>query len=139
MMFPRFAPGRRPRRRRKPAVLVNRTEDHEVGAGALRADLGHLERPEAAREGELRLVGHVLAAKDKDRMLLKRRACPLVCGVIRRDIGKRHTAQLGGEARTERDNLHGEPPLLLCLPDFPPKSASWQGSPASGDRAKMKF
>src|SRR5258708_15046654 len=72
-------------------------------------------------------------------MLLKRRACLLVCGVIRRDIGKRHAAQLGGEALTERDNLHGEPPLLLCLPDFPSKSASWQGSQANGDRAKMKF
>src|SRR5262249_38763069 len=29
-----------------------------------------------------------------------------VCGVVRRDLGKRHTAQLSGESRTQRDNFH---------------------------------
>ena len=88
------------------AVFVDRAEDHEVRARALRTDLGHLERPEAARERELRLVGHGLAAKDKDRVLFDRRARLLVCGGIRRDLGKRHTAELGGKARTQRDDFH---------------------------------
>jgi hypothetical protein len=70
------------------------------------ADLGHLERSEAAREGELRLVGHILIAKNKDRMLLERRARLLVSGVVRGDLGKRHAAQLGRETRTQRDDLH---------------------------------
>jgi len=33
-------------------------------------------------------------------MLLERRARLFVGGVVRRDLGKRHATQLGGEART---------------------------------------
>jgi hypothetical protein len=87
-------------RRHDIAVLVDGAQDHEVRAGAQRADLGDLERPEPAREGELRLVGHLLAAKDNDRMLLERRARLFIGGVVRRDLGKRYPTQLGGEART---------------------------------------
>jgi hypothetical protein len=58
------------------------------------------------RECELRLVGHILAAKDKNRMLLERGARLLVRGVVGRDLGERHAAQLGGEARTQRDDFH---------------------------------
>jgi hypothetical protein len=47
------------------AVLADGAEDHEMGAGALRADLGYFRRTQAAREGELALVGYLLAAKDQ--------------------------------------------------------------------------
>src|SRR5262249_12488549 len=93
-------------RRHNVAVLVDRAEDHEIGARTQRADLGYLERPEPAREGELRLVGHLLAAKDDHRMLLERGARLLVCAVVRRDLGERYATQLGGEARTWRADLH---------------------------------
>src|SRR5689334_855449 len=51
-------------RRHDLAVLVDRAEDHEIGTRAHRANFGDLERPEATRESELRLIGDVLAAKD---------------------------------------------------------------------------
>src|SRR5215510_3297697 len=86
-------------RRHDLAVLVDRTEDHEIGADAQRANFGYLERPKATRESKLRLIGDVLAAKDQDRMLLKGRTRYLVCGVVRRDLGKRYSAQLSGKAR----------------------------------------
>ena len=69
-----------------------------MAAGAERADLGHLRRTEAAREGELALVGHLLAAKHQNRMLLERRARRRVGGVVGCDVAKRHAVQLGGEA-----------------------------------------
>ena len=59
-----------------------------MGAGALRADLGQFERPEAAREGDLNVVGDVLVAKNQDRMLFERGAHRSVCGVISRDIAQ---------------------------------------------------
>ena len=93
-------------RRHDLAVLVDGREDREVGAGAERADLGHLQRPETAREGELRVVGHVLAAKDQHRMLLERGADLPVCVLIGRDVGDADAAQLGAEARTQRDDFH---------------------------------
>ncbi len=42
--------------------------------GALRADLGHFRRPEAARKGELKFVGHLLVAKHQNGMFLEGRA-----------------------------------------------------------------
>jgi hypothetical protein len=54
----------------------------------------------------MRLVGNILAAKDKDRMLLERGARLLVRGGVRRDLGEGHAAQLGGEARTQRNDFH---------------------------------
>src|SRR5437867_6470018 len=99
-------------RRNDLAVLVDRAEDHEIGANTQRANLGYLERPKAARESELRLIGDVLAAKDQDRMLLKGRARHLVRGIVRRDLGKRYPAQLGGKARPQRHDFHWRPPLL---------------------------
>ena len=114
-------------RRHDLAVLVDRAEDDEVGAGAQRADLGHFERSEPAREGELHLVGYVLAAEDEDRMLLERGARLLVRGVVGRDLGERHAAQLGGEAWTQRDDLHRRALLGFGFPNFPSKSAGQQG------------
>jgi hypothetical protein len=93
-------------RRHDLAVLVDRAEDDEIGAGAERTDLGHLERSEPARERQLRLVGHLLTAKDDDRMLLERRPRRVVGGLIGRDVGERHAAQLGGKARTQRNDFH---------------------------------
>src|SRR5262249_34014809 len=78
----------------------------EVGAGAERSHLGHFERPEPTREGELRFVGHLLAAKDNDRVLLEGRPRFFICGLVGRDPGQRDAAQLGGKARTQRDDLH---------------------------------
>src|SRR5215510_8287814 len=106
-------------RRHDLAVLVDRAEDHEIGAGAQRANLGHLEWPKAAREGKLRLVGDVLAAENNDRMFLKGRARHLVCGVVSRDLGERYTAQLGGKARTQRYDVHRQTPFGVCA-TFPP-------------------
>src|ERR1035441_4341276 len=95
------------------AVRADGAEDHKMAAGAERADLGHLRRTEAAREGELALVGHLLAAKDQNRMLLERRARRHVGGVVGRDVAKRHAAQLGVEAWTKRDDVHRQ-----VLPSF---------------------
>src|SRR5215510_3169206 len=39
-------------------------------------------------------------------MLLERGARLLVGGVVRRDLGQRHAAQLGGKAWTQRDDVH---------------------------------
>ena len=77
-----------------------------MGAGADRADLGHLRRSEAARERKLALVAHLLAAKDQNRMLLKSRARRRIRGVVICDLVKRHTTQLGAKARTQRDDFH---------------------------------
>src|SRR4051812_23933567 len=112
-------------RRHDLAVLVDGAEGHEIGASAQRADFGHLKRPKAARESELRLIGDVLAAKDQDRMLLESRPRYLVCGVFRRDLGERYAAQLSGKSRTQRDDFHRRPPLRRLL-NFSTKSASAQ-------------
>ena len=88
-------------------------KDDEMRAGAERADLGHFGRTEAAREGELALVGHLLAAKDQNRMLLERRARRRVGGIVGGDVGKRHAAQLGGKTRTQRNDVHRQ-----VLPGF---------------------
>src|SRR5215470_12061911 len=112
-------------RRHDLAVLVDRAEDHEIGANTQRANLGYLERAKTARESELHLIGDVLAAKHKDRMLLKGRARYLVCGVIRRDLSKRYAAQLGCKARTQRDDFHRQPPFRRLL-NSSTKSASEQ-------------
>src|SRR5262249_15277448 len=51
-----------------------------------------------------------------------------VCGVVRRDLGKRHTAQLSGESRTQRDNFHRRALRSISVlgSKFPPESASRQ-------------
>ncbi len=74
-----FVAQRKPRvGRHDLAVGADSGEDDEVGAGADGADLGDLERPEAAREGKLDVVGHLLAAEHQNRMVLERRAHRLV-------------------------------------------------------------
>ena len=75
-----------------------------MAAGAERADLGDFRRTEAAREGELALVGHFLVAKNQNRMLLERRARGGIGGIVSGDIGERHAAQFGGKAWTQRDD-----------------------------------
>ena len=94
------------------AVLVDGRKNHEVGTSALRGDVGHLQRTEAAREGKLRVVGDILVAKDQNRMLLERRAGLPVRLIIGSDISKRYTTELGGKARTYRDDFHRR---SLCL------------------------
>ena len=71
-----------------------------MGAGALRRRRRYFERPEAAREGDLRFVGHVLVAKDQDGMRFEGGAHRLIGGVIGGDVGKRHATQFGGKAGT---------------------------------------
>ncbi len=112
-------------RRHDLAVLVDRAEDHEVGANAERADLGDLERPEPARESELRFVRHALAAKDDDRVLFECRAHLFIRAVIGGDVGKGHTAQLGGKAGAQGHDFHRPPPLFPLL-NFPPDDAAPQ-------------
>ena len=70
-------------------------QDHEVRAFALRANLGHFGWAESAREGKLNVVGDVLVAQHKDRMLLECSAYRCIGCVIRGDIGKGDAAQLG--------------------------------------------
>ena len=77
-----------------------------MAAGAERADFGHFRRTEAARERELALVRHVLAAKHQNRMFLERRARRRISGVVLGDVGERDAAQLGGKAWTQRDDFH---------------------------------
>ena len=77
------------------------------------------ERPKAARESKLRLVGHLLAAKDQDGMLLECGARLVVCGVVRRDLGQAQVAQLRDKARTQRDDFHGAGSLRVRR-RFPP-------------------
>ena len=121
-------------RRHDLAVLVDSAEDHQVGAPTRRGGRGHLQRPEATGEGKLRLVGHILIAKDQNRMLLQCRARLTVRVVICGDVLKHHAAQLCGEARTQRDDVHGVSSLLWRWCKFPPKPLSPQpdGSPVSG-------
>ena len=100
-------------RRDHLSVRADGAQDHEMGTRALRSDLGHFRRAEAARKGELKLVGHLLAAKHQNGMFLESRACQRIYCIVRGDIGKRDTAQFGGESRTQRHNVHRK-----ILPDF---------------------
>jgi hypothetical protein len=60
-------------------------------------------------------------------MVLERRAHCGVNGIVGRDIGQRHAAQLGGKAWTQRDDVHRRIlRRILDLPDFPPKPIGWQ-------------
>ena len=98
-------------------------------AGAERADLGDFGRTEAAREGELALVGHFLAAEDQHRVLLERGARRRVGGIVSGDIGERHAAQFGGEAWTQRDDVHRRVlPGFICFLKSSAKPARWQAS-----------
>src|SRR5262245_47504532 len=101
-------------RRHDLPVFADRAEDHEISTHSQRANLSHLERPKATRERELRLLGDVLSAKDKNRMLLKGRARHLICGVVRRDVDERYPAQFSGKARTQRDDFHRRAPFGAC-------------------------
>ncbi len=69
-------------RRHHFSVSADGGEDHEMRAGALRTDLGHLRRAEAARKGELKLVGRLLVAKHQNGMLLESRAHRRIDGVV---------------------------------------------------------
>src|SRR5262245_30460820 len=113
-------------RRHDLAVLVDRAEDHEVGARAQRADLGHLERSEPARERKLGLVGHRLAAKDNARMLLERRArYAASSAAISASVTPLSSAAKPG---TPRDDLHRRAPVAsIAQPSTRPTDP--QGSP----------
>ena len=109
------------------AVGADGGEDDEVAAGAERADFGHFRRTEAARERKLALVGHVLAAKHQNRMFLEGRARRSISGIVCGDIGERDAAQLGGKARTQRDDFHRRISPALCVwPSFLQNRAGWQ-------------
>src|SRR5262245_62113733 len=112
-------------RRHDLAVLVDRAEDHEIGANAQRADFGYFERSKATRVSKLRLIGDVLVAKDNDRMLLKGRTRHPVRGVVRRDLGERYPAQLSSKARTQRHDVHRRPPFGVCS-TLPPNRLVWR-------------
>src|SRR5450755_4652651 len=97
------------------SVRADGAENHKMRAGALRADLGYFRRPEAARKGKLKFVGHLLVAKDQNGMLLegstRRRISGIVCG----DIRKRRVAHLRAESWTQRDDVHWQsPPCCYC-------------------------
>ena len=104
-------------RRHHLAVLVDRREDHEVGADAARTDLGDFQRPETPAERDLQLVGDVLGtssvtswARNTTRVLLERRAHRLVGGVVSRNVASvtpRNSAPKPGPRGTMSI---GEPP-----------------------------
>ena len=97
------------------AVIADRGQDHEVRAGAERADLGHFRRPETARERKLALAADLLAAKQQHRMLLERGAHRRIDRIVGGDIGERHAANFSGETRTQRDDVHWHnPPYRHC-------------------------
>src|SRR5436305_11232280 len=52
-------------RRHNFAIVVNRAENNEIGAGPLRSDLGNFKWSEPARKRKLRLVRYLLPAKDE--------------------------------------------------------------------------
>src|SRR6267378_6675880 len=99
------------------AVEADGTEDHKMRTRALRADLGYFRWTEAARKRQLKLVGHLLAAQHQNGMFFKSSPRRHISGVVKGDIGKCHTAQLGGESRTQRDNVHRQvlPVLIVQL------------------------
>ena len=68
------------------SVRADGAENHEMRAGALRADFCHLWRAEAARKGKLNFVGHVLAAKHHNGMFLEGGPHRRIGGIVRRDI-----------------------------------------------------
>ena len=87
-------------------ILADRAEDHEMGTGALRTDFRYFRRTEAAREGELGLIVHLLTAKDENRMFLKSPAHRRIGGAIRCNLRNLHAAQLHGEPWTQRYDIH---------------------------------
>ena len=74
------------------SVLPDRTEDHEVGASALRTNFRHFRRTEATREGELGVIVHLLATKNENRMFFKSRAHRGIHGSIGYDLRNIHAA-----------------------------------------------
>ena len=116
------------------AVLADRREHRKIGARAGRADLGYFRRTEAAREGELAFVSHVLAAKHQNRMLLESATHCRVCRIVGLNLAKRHATHLGGKARPEREDFHRLSPPSLVLDDFHPRCVSWQAAADDGAR-----
>ena len=101
------------------AVWTEGGQRDEMRTGAERTDLGHFRRTEPAREGELTLVGHFLAAKHQNRMLLESRARLCIGSVVHSDLRKRYAAQLGSETRTQRDDVHRQVlPGIIVWPIF---------------------
>src|SRR5260370_23383414 len=100
------------------SVRADGTQDHKMRTRTLRADLGHFRWPEAARKGELNFVGHLLLTQDQNGMLLKGSAHRRICGIVRGDIRKRHTAQFGGESRTQRHNVHRQVLPVIIARNF---------------------
>src|SRR6476646_1028241 len=94
-------------------VLPDRTEDHKVGASALRTNLRHFRRTEATREGELRIIVHLLVTKDENRMFFKSRAHRRIHGSIGYDLRNLHAEQFDGEPWSEWYDVH--------RPLFPPQ------------------
>jgi hypothetical protein len=115
-------------RRHHFAVFVDGGEDHEMGAGAERADLGDFRRAEAAGERKLAVVAHILAAKHQNRMLLEGGAHRAIDGIVGRDIRQRDAAHFGGKARTKRNDLHRS--------ILPMSVLFGQASPKTGDLAR---
>jgi hypothetical protein len=93
-------------------------ENDEMRTGALRADLGHFGRAEAARKGELNLVGHLLVTQDQNGMLLEGCARLRIGGIVRGDLGKCQTAQLSGESGTQRHDVHRQGLPVIIAPSL---------------------
>src|SRR6185437_2195035 len=82
---------------------------------------------EPPREGKLRLVGHILAAEQQDRMVFEGGSHFRIDIIVCRHIGERHAAQFGGKTWTNRDDVHRHPPRKSYdLREFPPKPATRQ-------------
>src|SRR5207342_3422238 len=103
-------------------------EDHEMGTGALRTDFRYFRRTEAAREGELGLIVHLLIAKDENRMFFKSPAHRRIGGAIGCDLRHCHAAQLHGEPWTQRYDIHRRHSSPFFLLNFPANPARWQAT-----------
>src|SRR5581483_9089894 len=96
-------------RRNDFAVRADGGENDEVAAGAERADLRDLWRPETARKGELAIVGYVLVAEDEHRVFFEGRAHLGVNTIVICDIGEFDPTQFGGKTWAQWNDLHGRP------------------------------
>src|SRR6478672_3366898 len=127
------------------SVRADGAENHEMRACALRTNLGHFRRPEAARKSQLKLVRHFLVAKNQNRMFLESSARRGIGRIVRGDIGKGQTAQFGCESRPQWKDFHRRVLLILCcnvrakLPDRQSMLAALPVSSSSEAQGRLLF
>jgi hypothetical protein len=94
------------------ALGIEIGEVNEIGSGSESPDLGDLQRSEAARIGELDVVGDLLVPKHQQRVFLEGGTQLGVQFRMLGDIGDRRAARLDAETGTERNKFHAVPSLV---------------------------